>query len=112
MRRVYYLTNKLIPLGNLNTNGFQTLLNYPDDFKFDLVLLDIAGGSCFLPFLHKFNYPPLIAITAYGQPSFTNDLVGGHHYYAYNSHISLTFGDRMSFAQRFQNFLIHIEESM
>lgn len=96
----------------METEGFRTLVNYPNDFRFDLVLYDFAIGPCFLPFLHKFNYPPLVAITAYGQPSFMNQLIGGHHYYAYNPHIMLEFDDKMTFGQRFYNFLVHIEESM
>lgn len=63
-------------------------------------------GACLLPFLHKFNYPPLISVTAYGNPSYITEFVGGHHYYAYVPHVSLPFGDKMTFSQRFHNFLI------
>lgn len=96
--------------GAVQTNGFRALLNYPNDFKFDLVVHDFTVGPCLLPFLHKFNYPPMLAVTAYGHPPFLNDLIGGHHYYAYVPHMSLDVDHKMTFAQRFLNFLIHIEE--
>lgn len=96
--------------GAVRTNGFQTLLNYPDGFKFDLILHDFSVGSCFLPFLHKFNYPPMIAVTAFGHPPFLIDLIGSHHYYSYVPHFLLPFNDKMTFSQRFLNFLVHIEE--
>lgn len=107
------MTNKLYSklfTGAVESNGFRTLLNYPDNFKFDLVVHDFTVGSCLLPFLHKFNYPPMLAVTAFGYPSFTNDLIGGHHYYSYVPHMFLPFDDEMSFVQRFLNFLIHVEE--
>lgn len=97
---------------SLNTSGVRTLLNYPNDFKFDVIINDFTVGSCFLPFLHKFNYPPLISISAYGHPPFLNDLVGGHHYYAYVPHNTLKLDEKMSFYQRFFNFLIYFEEMM
>lgn len=97
---------------SLNTSGFRTLLNYPNDFKFDVIINDFSIGSCLLPFLHKFNYPPLVAISAYGHPPYLNDLVGGHHYYAYVPHNTLKLDGKMSFYHRFFNFLIHFEEMM
>lgn len=96
----------------VETKEFHQLNDYPSDFKFDLVMHDLSIGSCLLPFLHKFNYPPLISVTAYGHPSFLNDLVGGHHYYAYVPHDSLPFDDNMTFPQRFYNFLVFIWEKL
>lgn len=97
---------------SLNTSGSRTLLNYPNDFKFDLIINDFTIGSCLLPFVHKFNYPSLIAISACGHPPYLNDLVGDHHYYAYVPQNVSPFDDKMSFFQRFFNFLIYFEEMM
>lgn len=97
-------------LGSVKTNGLKALLNYPEDFQFDLILHDFTVGSCFLPFLHKFRYPPMIAVTAFGHPSFLGDLIGGHHYYSYVPHMLSPFDDKMTFYQRLENFLIYIEE--
>ncbi|XP_031638675.1 UDP-glucuronosyltransferase 2B7-like [Contarinia nasturtii] len=94
----------------VRTMGFQTLLNYPDDFKFDLILHDFSVGSCFLPFIHKFNYPPMIAVTAYGHPSYLNQFIADHHHYSYVPHNLLPFNDEMTFSQRLLNFLIYMQE--
>lgn len=79
-----------------DSEGFQTLLNYPDDFKFDLILTDFALGPCLLPFLHKFKYPPLIGFTAFNAPSNKIKLVGGHFYPAYGKFDKIKF-DKFSF---------------
>ncbi|KAJ6636140.1 UDP-glucosyltransferase 2 [Pseudolycoriella hygida] len=92
------------------TNGFKTLLNYPDDFKVDLVIHDYTGGPCFLPFVHKFKYPPLIGVTTYTNPSFTNQIIGGHQYYGYIPIHALFYDDNMNFWQRFRNFLLYMVE--
>ncbi|KAG4074540.1 hypothetical protein HA402_005605 [Bradysia odoriphaga] len=93
-----------------DTNGFRTLLNYPDDFKVDLIIHDYTGGPCFLPFVHKFKYPPLIGVTTYSHPSFTNQIIGGHQYYGYIPIHALFYDDNMNFWQRFQNFVLHMVE--
>lgn len=99
-------------LDAIKTNGFRTLVNYPTNFKVDLVIHDFVVGSCFLPFLHKFNNPPLLAVTAFGHPPFLNHLIGGHYYSPYVPHFSTKFGDKMTFMQRVLNFLLHVEEFM
>lgn len=62
--------------GVLASNGLDVILNYPNDFKFDIVIYDFTCGPCLLPLIHKFNYPPLVAITAFGNPPFTNSIIG------------------------------------
>lgn len=54
----------------------------------------------------------MVAVTAFSHPTFLNDLIGGHHYYAYAPHMLLGFEESMTFNQRFLNFFIHIEEYM
>lgn len=97
-------------LASLKTKGFRQLLNYPDDFKFDLVLYDFSLGPCALPFLHKFNYPPLISLSPYGHPSYLTQLTGGNHYYSYVQHVSFTYHLDMTLWQRIYNFAIYVEE--
>lgn len=96
----------------LANNGFRTLLNYPDNFKFDIIINDFTIGSSLLPFVHKFNYPPLLVVSAFVHPPYLNDLIGGHHYYAYVPHDLLLRDDKMTFFERFYNFLLYIEEMM
>ncbi|KAG5685002.1 hypothetical protein PVAND_014205 [Polypedilum vanderplanki] len=59
------------------SKGFWRILNYPDDFKFDLMINDYTVGPCLLGLLKKFNYPPLIGITAFCNPPTTADIIGG-----------------------------------
>lgn len=57
------------------SKGWQQLKNYPDDFKFDLVIHDFPTGYCHLAFLHKFNYPPLISLSACNINALVSPLV-------------------------------------
>lgn len=98
----------------METNGFAQLLAYPDDFPFDLVIYDFTAGPCLLPFLHKFNYPPLVAVSAYNIPSFTTEVIGGHQYYAYVPHNTLpqTRCDLNSILDRALNMCIYTVENL
>lgn len=96
----------------MNSNGLQQLMNYPNDFKFDAVLYDYTCGPCLLPFLEKFNNPPLISVTAFNNPPFTTALAGGHHYYAYIPYYGLNTDERMSFWQRGLNALLFIKNNL
>lgn len=91
----------------VKTQGFQALLNYPDNFKFDIILYDYTCGPCLLGFLHRFGYPPLIGVSAFSNPPFTGDLIGGHNYYAYKPYYSLYLNENMTFWERSYNSLVH-----
>lgn len=93
----------------LESQGFQTLLSYPDD-SFDLIVHDFSGGPCIVPFVHKFQNPPLVIATPYSIPSFITHVMGGHQYYSYVPHILLSYEKNMNFWQRLTNFFIHIQE--
>lgn len=47
------------------TKGFQQLMDYPNDFKFDLILFEYTGLPDILGFAHKFNYPPIIGMNLF-----------------------------------------------
>lgn len=51
--------------GASRSQGLKVLLNYPDSFKVDLIIYDYTLGPCVLGFLHKFNYPPVVGVTAF-----------------------------------------------
>ncbi|XP_031626641.1 UDP-glucuronosyltransferase 2C1-like [Contarinia nasturtii] len=91
----------------VQTNGFKTLLNYPDNFKFDLIIHDYTCGPCHLPFAHKFKNPPLLGVTGYSNPSFMPMMMGGHQYTAYIPHNALLSDENMNFLERVKNFLIY-----
>jgi glucuronosyltransferase len=93
--------------GVLASDGLEIILNYPNDFKFDVVIHDFTCGPCLLPLVHKFNYPPLVAITAFGIPPYTGMSIGGQKYPAYIPHYNLNYPTDMTFSQRFFNTFLY-----
>ena len=98
--------------GIFASNGLETILNYPNDFKFDVVIHDFTCGPCLLPLVHKFKYPSLISITAFGIPPYTLVSIGGHKYPGYIPHYNLDYSTDMTFSQRFFNALLHAFDVM
>lgn len=97
--------------GIRRSDGLQILLNYPDNFKFDLIVNDFSCGPCLTGFVHKFNYPPLVGFTSFNNPSYTVDVAGGHNQFAYKPYYISTFSNEMSFWQRFANMFFFAVES-
>ena len=98
--------------GMMKSKGLDTILNYPNDFKFDAVIYDFTCGPCLLPFIHKFNYPPMISVSALGKPPFTHHLVGGQQYPAYVPHYIINYSQLMTFPQRLYNNVLYIMDTM
>lgn len=98
--------------GFFESNGFSTLMNYPDDFKFELALVDFNCGPCLLGFLHKFNYPPVVGLSAFSVPPYIYDYVGGHRQPAYVPHYDVNFDNNMNFFQRVFNHLVIFWEEL
>lgn len=98
--------------GVLSSKGLDTLLSYPNDFKFDAILLDYTWGPCLLPLITRFNNPPLIALSAFANPPFTTDYVGGHKYPAYVPHYNFNYPKEMSFVQRLSNTGLYLLDWM
>ncbi|XP_055841019.1 UDP-glucosyltransferase 2-like [Episyrphus balteatus] len=96
---------------SLDSKGFQQLLNYPDSFKFDLVIHDYTMGPFLLPFLEKFNNPPSIGMSAYHNPPITMDYMSNPYFPAYVPFPSTTFKTEMNFWQRLENTLLIIYET-
>ena len=98
--------------GNLKSKGLDIILNYPNDFKFEAVIHDFTCGPCLLPLLHKFNYPPQIAVSAFNHPPFSHHLTGGQKYPAYVPHYTNNHPQLMNFPQRAFNTLLYAVDSM
>lgn len=98
--------------GMFASKGLDEILNYPNDFKFDVAIHDFTCGPCLLPLIHKFNYPPLITVTAFSNPPFTTLTLGGQKYPAYIPHYMLNYPLYMSFGQRLYNTIIYAADSM
>lgn len=95
-----------------NSSGFKALLNYPDGFKFDLVLFDFSCGPFLLGFLHMFNYPPVVGLSAFSIPPYVYDYLGGHRQPSYVSHFVLHYGSEMSFMERLHNHVVMAAEDL
>lgn len=99
--------------GFANSNGLQTLLKYPNTFKFDLVMLDFSCGPFLLGFLHKFKYPPMMGFTAFSVPPYVYDFVGGHKRMAYVVHYAANLdANHLSFTDRLLNHAIALFEDL
>lgn len=83
------------------------LLSYPDSFKFYIVLHDFTIGPCLLFLLTKFNNPPLISTTAFLNPPYTTDVVGGHKHFAYVPFFNVKYDTNMNFCQRVFNTILY-----
>lgn len=83
-----------------------TILNYPNNFKFDVVIHDFTSGPCLLFLLQKFNNPPLVSATAFLNPPYTTDVVGGHKHVAYVPYYNVNYDTDMCFSQRVFNMIL------
>ncbi|CAD7082964.1 unnamed protein product [Hermetia illucens] len=106
--KIGYSYMQLICEGSLLSDGFKTLQNYPEHFKFDLIIHDINGGPCLLGLLHKFGYPPLVGISAYKYTPELADIIGGHYFPGYIPFVSMPFDTNMTFLQRLENICFTI----
>lgn len=98
--------------GILKSKGLEQIINYPDDFKFDLVLYDLTCGPCMLPLVHRFKYPPLVAVTAFSNPPFTPQLIGGQKFPATVPHYYSDYSNHMNFPQRLMNHLLYFLDNL
>ncbi|KAJ6634327.1 UDP-glucosyltransferase 2, partial [Pseudolycoriella hygida] len=93
--------------GIKRSRGLQTLLNYPKNFKFDLIVYDYTLGPCLLGFLHRFNYPVLIGATPFNNPPYTPNVVGGHNQFSYQPYLTSKFTNKMTIGERFYNLVLY-----
>lgn len=95
------------------SKGTQVIRNYPADFRFDLVIHDYTCGPCLLGLLPKFNFPPLIGISAFNNPPYTVDIVGGDKLgLTAKPFYLLNYDNDMNFLQRVHNGIIHFLDSL
>jgi glucuronosyltransferase len=94
--------------GILASKGLDVILNYPKTFKFDAVIYDFTFGPCLLPLVAKFNNPPLISISAFANPPYSTDIVGGQKQPAYIPHYAVKYSTEMTFVQRFFNTYLYL----
>ncbi|CAG9822934.1 unnamed protein product [Phaedon cochleariae] len=89
----------------VHTKGLQRLLNYPADFKFDLIILDLTISPCLLPLIERFKTPPAIVISALILPPFLSEIFGNSFPVSYVPYIMLKNSAKMDFLERLHNFI-------
>uniref|UniRef100_A0A182J1V9 Glucuronosyltransferase n=1 Tax=Anopheles atroparvus TaxID=41427 RepID=A0A182J1V9_ANOAO len=98
--------------GAVTSDGLKHLLQYPPEFRFDLIIYDFTCGPCLLGLLEKFHRAPLVSITGFGVPQFTERLVGGHKAASYVPHFTQLTDAPMPFGQRFVNVYVHLFDAL
>ncbi|XP_030378353.1 UDP-glucuronosyltransferase 3A1-like [Scaptodrosophila lebanonensis] len=94
------------------SNGMQQLLNYPDDFHFDLIVNDYTMGPYLLGFVHKFRYPPILGMSAFHNPPITMDFMSNTYLPALTPFHSTSYSPQMNFFQRLHNTLIFAADTI
>jgi hypothetical protein len=92
--------------------GLDVLLNYPNDFKFDLIIHDTTCGPCMLPIAQKFKFPSMVGVTPFLNPPSTINVVGGHKYPGYVPHFVNNNPQIMNFMQRIYNTYLYFVERL
>ncbi|XP_026461141.1 2-hydroxyacylsphingosine 1-beta-galactosyltransferase-like [Ctenocephalides felis] len=103
----YYTT---LSKATLESEGFRKLWEYPDDFKFDLILFDYTILPTLLGFVHKFNYPPVIGLSAFAMPPCTREVNGSPNFPSIVPFFSSKFSEDMNFLERSFNTLLYYTE--
>jgi glucuronosyltransferase len=91
---------------SLKSNGLRELLNYPSDFKFDAIILDVTAGACFYPLIQRFKYPPTVGVTPFLLPSYVSYNFGKQLSPVYIPWYCLPYSSEMSFIERVWNFVL------
>ncbi|XP_017843720.2 UDP-glucuronosyltransferase 2C1 [Drosophila busckii] len=94
------------------SRGLKQLLDYPADFKFDLIINDYTLGPYLLGFAHKFKYPPIMGMTAFHNAPITLDFISNHYFPALVPYYSTLYSPQMSFWQRLDNTLIFAADTI
>ncbi|KAJ6646109.1 UDP-glucosyltransferase 2 [Pseudolycoriella hygida] len=89
------------------SKGWQHLQNYPDSFQFHLVIHDFPASSCLLAFLSKFNYPPMIGMTAFSDFSVVPSTITSALVPSLSTHFLFKEQMTSTFFGRLQNFLLN-----
>ncbi|XP_034482592.1 UDP-glucuronosyltransferase 2B15-like [Drosophila innubila] len=88
------------------SKGLQQLLDYPDEFKFDVIINDCTMGPYLMGFVHKFRYPPVIGMTALSNNPVSIDFMSNSYFPALIPYFSTLYKPKMNFFERFDNTLI------
>ncbi|XP_050501045.1 UDP-glycosyltransferase UGT5-like isoform X4 [Diabrotica virgifera virgifera] len=88
----------------LHSDALKTILNYPKDYRFDLIIFDNTCGPCTLPLIQRFHYPPAVEVTAFLLPQIVSENFGNNVALSYIPYSLAEFGKVTTFLQRLKNF--------
>ncbi|XP_065084103.1 UDP-glucosyltransferase 2-like [Ochlerotatus camptorhynchus] len=90
----------------IRNSEFKRLLEYPRNFRFDLVIHDHLAGPCLLSLLPAFNYPPLVLASALDRLSTTSSSLGTFFFPGFIPNQAYDVAGPMNFYQRSVNFVL------
>nr|CAH7745279.1 unnamed protein product [Callosobruchus chinensis] len=101
---LFYEYDLLACQDTYQTKGLQTILDYPDSFKFDAIVIDLTLSGCLLPLIRRFNFPPSIGVTPFLFPYYLALDFGNSIDHSYLPGFLVSFSDNMSFLERLTNY--------
>lgn len=94
-------------VGAVKSRGYKKLLEYPDTFKFDLVIYDFTMGPCVLGFVDKFGNPPIVGVSPFNELDRLARISGAITYPSFVPAHDLLYTQRMSFLERINSAITH-----
>lgn len=88
----------------IGTEGAKRLLDYPIHFQFDAIIHDFTQSPVLLGFVHRFGYPPVIAVSPFGLPPHTYAIAPVPILPSSTPHMIGTLSNRMGFYERIRNW--------
>ncbi|KAJ9581435.1 hypothetical protein L9F63_023367, partial [Diploptera punctata] len=92
---------------SFESKGIQEFLKSSSTEKFDLIITEAGWNECFLGFIPKFGYPPVVAVSAYGIVPTTAMAMGTSINPSFVPNMVMQFSGDNSFLSRLKNFLCH-----
>lgn len=92
----------------IKSEEFKQLMDYPPDFKFDLVIVESIGCECLFGAIPRFGSPPIISMNALQVPIWTLWQSGTPYFPSHMPYIYSFSTDHMTFAERFYNSLYSV----
>ncbi|KAK7865277.1 hypothetical protein R5R35_012574 [Gryllus longicercus] len=95
-------------LFTLKSDSFKRLMEYPTDFKFDLVLMEPIGVECMFGILPRFGNPPIVTVASFPAPQWVLESTGTPSNPSYVPYSFSPYDDDMKFMERVYNFIAYI----
>lgn len=97
---------------DITSSAFASLYNYPEDFKFDLIIFDVTGGQCLYALIDRFGTPPVVAVTPFLLPSSLASIFGSHLQPSYIPFYSGEFTTDMNVWEKMMNYILTYTDTL